>query len=45
MKNFVFEFRDGPETEVEIGRGMLPRPKVVGEDGTRIPLSVSRYDG
>ncbi|KIM68463.1 hypothetical protein SCLCIDRAFT_1209273 [Scleroderma citrinum Foug A] len=45
VKYFVFEFRDGPETEVEIGRGMLPRPKVVGEDGTRIPLRVSRYDG
>lgn len=45
MKDFVFEMRDGPETQVEIGRGVLLRPKLVGEDGTRIPLRVSRYDG
>ncbi|KIM68473.1 hypothetical protein SCLCIDRAFT_1209288 [Scleroderma citrinum Foug A] len=45
VKNFVFEMRDGPGTQVEICRGVLPRPKVAGEDGTRIPLRVSRYGG
>lgn len=45
MKNFIFEMRDGPDTQVEMNRGMFPRPKVVGEKGSRVPLRVSRYDG
>ncbi|KAL4079878.1 cytochrome P450, partial [Scleroderma yunnanense] len=46
VKNFVFEMRDGPNTRVEIGGiGILPRPKVTGEDGTKLPLRVRRYDG
>ncbi|KAG1791802.1 uncharacterized protein HD556DRAFT_1484619 [Suillus plorans] len=31
VKNFVFEMRDGPDTPVEVARGILPRPQVVGE--------------
>ncbi|KAI6166079.1 cytochrome P450 [Pisolithus thermaeus] len=45
VKNFVFEMRDGPNTQVELGRGMLPRPKIVGEEGTNVPLRVRRYEG
>ncbi|KAI6017137.1 cytochrome P450, partial [Pisolithus marmoratus] len=45
VKNFVFEMRDGPDTRVELGRGFLPRPKIVGEEGTDVPLRVRRYDG
>ncbi|KAI6107178.1 cytochrome P450 [Pisolithus croceorrhizus] len=45
VKNFVFEMRDGPNTEVELGRGLLPRPKIVGEEGTNVPLRVRRYEG
>ena len=45
MKDFVFEMRDGPGTQIEIGMGMILRPKVAGEDGTRVPLRVSRYGG
>ncbi|KAL4064491.1 cytochrome P450 [Scleroderma yunnanense] len=44
VKSFIFEMRDGPDTQVGMGRGMLPRPKVAGEEGTRMPLRVSRYD-
>ncbi|KIM68469.1 hypothetical protein SCLCIDRAFT_1209280 [Scleroderma citrinum Foug A] len=45
VKDFVFEMRDGPGTQIEFGIGMVLRPKVAGEDGTRIPLRVSRYGG
>ncbi|KAH7890187.1 cytochrome P450 [Phlebopus sp. FC_14] len=45
VKNFVFELRDGAETKIEMGRGMLMRPRVVGEEGTRMPLRVRRYEG
>ncbi|KAF8838205.1 cytochrome P450 [Paxillus ammoniavirescens] len=44
VKNFVFELRDGPETKLEIGRGILPRPKLVGENGTKTPLRVRRFE-
>jgi cytochrome P450 len=44
VKNFVFEMRDGPNTQVEIARGILPRPRVVGEDGIGVPLRVRRYE-
>ncbi|KAI6021735.1 hypothetical protein PISMIDRAFT_674045 [Pisolithus microcarpus 441] len=44
VKSFVFEMRDGPDTQVEIGRGLLPRPKIVGEEGTNVPLRVRRYE-
>ncbi|KAG1830820.1 cytochrome P450 [Suillus variegatus] len=44
VKNFVFEMRDGPDTPVEVVRGILPRPRVVGEGGIGVPLRVSRYE-
>ncbi|KAG0695949.1 cytochrome P450 [Suillus ampliporus] len=44
VNNFVFEMRDGSDTQVEITRGLLPRPRVVGEDGTGVPLRVRRYE-
>jgi hypothetical protein len=43
VKNFVFEMRDGLET-VEIVRGILPRPRIVGEDGIGVPLRIRRYE-
>ncbi|KAI6040867.1 cytochrome P450 [Pisolithus marmoratus] len=45
VKNFVFEMRDGPDTQVELGRGFLPRPKIVGEEGTNVPLHLCQYEG
>ncbi|KAG2351995.1 cytochrome P450 [Suillus spraguei] len=44
VKNFVFEMQDGPDTEVEMARGILPRPRVVGEDGIGVPLRIRRYE-
>jgi cytochrome P450 len=44
VKNFVFEMRDGPDTEIEIVRGLLPRPRIVGEDGIGVPLRIRRYE-
>ncbi|KAG2124463.1 cytochrome P450 [Suillus cothurnatus] len=44
VKNFVFEMRDGPDTPVEVVRGILPRPRVVGENGIEVPLRVRRYE-
>ncbi|KAG6332881.1 hypothetical protein ID866_6206 [Astraeus odoratus] len=44
-KNFVFEMRDGSDTKVEMVEGILPRPKIAGEEGTKIPLRVRRYEG
>ncbi|KAG2038389.1 cytochrome P450 [Suillus americanus] len=44
VKNFVFEMRDGPDTPIEVASGLLPRPRVVGEDGIGVPLRVRRYE-
>ncbi|KAG1864029.1 cytochrome P450 [Suillus tomentosus] len=44
VKNFVFEMQDGPDTPIEVARGVLPRPRVVGEDGTGVPLRIRRYE-
>ncbi|KIK34015.1 hypothetical protein CY34DRAFT_46505, partial [Suillus luteus UH-Slu-Lm8-n1] len=44
VKSFVFEMRDGPDTPVEVARGILPRPRVVGENGIGVPLRVRRYE-
>ncbi|KAG1901360.1 cytochrome P450 [Suillus fuscotomentosus] len=44
VKHFVFEMRDGPDTPVEVARGILPRPRVVGENGTGVPLRIRRYE-
>ena len=43
LKNFVFELRDGADTKVEFGRGLLPRPKLAGEVGCKLPLRVRPY--
>jgi len=43
VKNFVLEMRDGPEA-VENVRGILPRPRIVGEDGIGVPLRIRRYE-
>ncbi|KAI6015835.1 hypothetical protein PISMIDRAFT_689526 [Pisolithus microcarpus 441] len=45
IKNFVLEVRDGPDTKVEMTRGIKMRPKVAGEDGIKVPLMVRPYKG
>ncbi|KAI6103762.1 cytochrome P450 [Pisolithus croceorrhizus] len=45
VKSFVFEMRDGPNTQIELAQGILPRPRVVGEEGAAMPLRMTRYEG
>lgn len=42
IRNFVFEMRDGPDTNIEIQTTLLPRPKVAGEDGYAMPMRIRR---
>ncbi|KAG9309799.1 cytochrome P450 [Chiua virens] len=44
VRNFHFEFRDGPRTKLDVAGGILPRPKIVGEEGARVPLLVRRVE-
>ncbi|KAG7096289.1 hypothetical protein E1B28_003736 [Marasmius oreades] len=44
IKNYRFEFPEGPETKIELARGVLPRPKVEGAVGPKIPLRVRRVE-
>ncbi|KAG8218118.1 cytochrome P450 [Butyriboletus roseoflavus] len=43
IKNFIFELRDGIDSKIEIGRGVLPRPNIVGEVGSKLPMRVQPY--
>ncbi|KAI6111686.1 hypothetical protein EV401DRAFT_1989108, partial [Pisolithus croceorrhizus] len=45
VKSFVFEMRDGPNTQIELAQGTLPRPPIVDEEGAAMPLRVTRYEG
>ncbi|KAF8883141.1 hypothetical protein BD779DRAFT_1787674 [Infundibulicybe gibba] len=44
IRNYIFELPDGPGIVIEGHRSILPRPKVVGQDGAKVPLSVCRAD-
>ncbi|KIM89257.1 hypothetical protein PILCRDRAFT_813192 [Piloderma croceum F 1598] len=44
VRNYTFELQDGPDTNLEIKRILLPRPNIVGEDECRTPLRVRRVD-
>ena len=44
IKGFRFELRDGPDTKFEIKRAILPRPRISGEGGTKLPLRVRRVE-
>ena len=44
IKNYTFELPDGPETVIEYCRGVLPRPRLVGEKGASVPMRVRRAD-
>ncbi|TBU29119.1 cytochrome P450 [Dichomitus squalens] len=44
VKNYRFELPDGPETEIEHCRGVLPRPRVIGHKGANVPMRVRRID-
>ncbi|KAJ6598483.1 cytochrome P450 [Mycena vulgaris] len=43
VRNFMFEFPNGPETKLGLHTNLLPRPKVEGEEGSRVPLLIRAY--
>jgi len=45
IRNYVFELPGGPGTEIVRHKSILARPKVKGEKGARLPLSVKRVEG
>lgn len=44
IRSYKFDLRDGPDTPVETMRALLPRPRVVGEEGCRVPMKITRAD-
>jgi len=44
IRNYIFEFPDGPKTKIVRHPSILPRPKVEGEDDPKMPLRVKRVD-
>ena len=44
IKNYTFELPNGPETVIEYARGVLPRPRVAGEQGACVPMRVRRVE-
>lgn len=44
VKNFTFEFPAGDKTEIGRFQGLVPRPKVEGEEGCAVPMIVRRVE-
>ncbi|KAJ6553276.1 cytochrome P450 [Mycena capillaripes] len=44
IRQYAFEFPDGRETKIEEQELLVSRPKVVGHDGTKVPLRVRRVE-
>lgn len=45
IRNYTFEFVKGPEnTEIGSYQALLARPKIVGEEGSDVPLRVRRVE-
>jgi len=44
VRNYAFEFSDGPDTKIERVRGLLPRPGISGLKGPKVPLRVRRLE-
>lgn len=44
IRNFAFELPHGPDTVIGRHRGVLPRPKLEGEEGPRMPLKVTKLE-
>ena len=44
IRNYVFAFPCGVDTKIEKHPSILPRPKVAGEVGARVPLRVRRVE-
>ncbi|KAF7331057.1 Cytochrome P450 [Mycena venus] len=44
IRNYVFEFPNGPETKIVNHVAVIPRPKVAGQNGAKVPLRVRRVE-
>ncbi|KAJ2921086.1 hypothetical protein H1R20_g16010, partial [Candolleomyces eurysporus] len=44
IRNFAFELPDGVDTKIARHRGILPRPKLEGEEGPNVRLVVKRLE-
>ena len=44
VKNYSFEMRDGPNTQIGKHRSFLFRPKVKGENGQEMPILVKKIE-
>ncbi|PPQ78494.1 hypothetical protein CVT25_011835 [Psilocybe cyanescens] len=44
IRNYTFELPNGPDTQIVRHPSILPRPKVAGEIGAKVPLKVRRVE-
>ena len=44
IQNYTFELPNGPSTKIDKHPSILPRPKVAGELGARVPMKVKRIE-
>ena len=44
IRNFILEPRDGPDTQYDVQRAVLPRPKIRDEQPGVLPLKVRRVE-
>ncbi|KAF9457218.1 cytochrome P450 [Collybia nuda] len=44
IRNYVFELVDGPTTKIVSHKGILPRPKIAGQVGAKVPMRVRRVE-
>ncbi|CAA7269644.1 unnamed protein product [Cyclocybe aegerita] len=44
IQNYIFDLPDGPDTKIEKHPSILPRPKVAGQKGAKVPMKVKRVE-
>ncbi|KAF8878007.1 cytochrome P450 [Gymnopilus junonius] len=44
IRSYTFELPDGPNTKIDKHPSILPRPKVAGQVGAKVPLKVRRVE-
>ncbi|KAJ7124519.1 cytochrome P450 [Mycena epipterygia] len=44
IRNFTFEFPDGPETQIKVYVALGPRPKVAGAKGSEVHMYIRRVE-
>ncbi|KIJ28906.1 hypothetical protein M422DRAFT_215237 [Sphaerobolus stellatus SS14] len=44
IRNYEFSLPDGKDTKLEKVLGILPRPRVAGQEGSRVPMLIKRVE-